>query len=93
MRAVSDLAEEPAGAEGPVVADLVARNSIVLVSDSILVAAKQTPHQVEAGMSKENKNNDLHIQNDWLRGSNKIGSIVVKRIKTITFETVKEMQI
>lgn len=55
MRAASDLAEEPAGAELPVVAALVVRNSIALVSDSILVAAKQTPHQEEAGMSKENK--------------------------------------
>jgi len=33
----------------------VARNSIALVSDSTLVAAKQTPHQEEAGKIKENQ--------------------------------------
>jgi len=33
----------------------VARNSIALASDSTLVAAKQTPHQEEAGTSKENQ--------------------------------------
>jgi len=60
----------------------VVRNSIALVSDSILVAAKQTPHQEEAGMSKENKNNDYISRTTGYGNQTRQWSIVVKRIKT-----------